>query len=148
MCLVIARCKHKRDSAGNFTPFTAEEDIHVYKQIVRSVGDWRYYTFCRLVPVIFKKGICEMTAENFTFENAPWYVYQGIHARRSKTMDGVRFIYIHHAVIPKGTQYFLGTSNDIVALKLIAFASESDYDKYCKENNTHPKDISRIYTGY
>ena len=150
MCLLIAKCKHKQDDTGRFIPLTAEKDIHVYKQVLHTTVGCRYYTLYRYSPVMFRNGIYEMATKKFSFKESDGFefVYRGIHARRSKTMDGVRFRHIHHAIIPKGTQYFLGRMNDIVALKVITFASESDYDKYCKENNTSPKDISHLYTGY
>ena len=128
----------------------AEQDIHVYKQIVRSESDFKYYTYYQKAPVLFKNGICEMTANNFTSLAGENHVciYKGIHARRTKTMDGVKFIGIRHAIIPKGTQYFLGRNNDVVALKILIFSAQSDYNKYCKENNTSPKDISHLWTGW
>lgn len=150
MCLIICTNKHKRDETGHYIPFVAEKDIHVYKQLSQPyLDEKKYYTLYRFSPVNFKKGICELSSKNFSYKGSDAYccVYHGIHARRTKTMGGIPFRCLHHAIIPKGTQYFLGRMNDVVALKLIVFKDVTDYKKYCKENNTSPKDISRLYTG-
>jgi len=151
MCLVICTNKHKRDETGHYIPFVAEQDIHVYKQLSHNWLDGKkYYTPYRVSPVNFKNGICEMSSKNFSYRASDSYscVYHGIHARRTKTMDGIPFRGLHHAIIPKGTQYFLGRMNDIVALKVIIFKDETDYEKYCKENNTSPKSFSHLWTHY
>lgn len=151
MCLIICTNKHKINKMGHFIPLIAEQDIHVYKQIYRSKYNYsRYYTYYRNIPVLFKDGICKMTETKFSSLARDYHtcIYRGIHARRAKSMDGIKFPGIRHAIIPKGTPYFLGRMNDVVALKILVFSSESDYNKYCKENNTSPKDISRLYTGY
>ena len=149
MCLIICTNKHKKDKTGRFVPFVAEQDIHVYKQIFRRFGS-QYYTYYQKAPVPFKDGICEMTEVKFSSlaQDCHACIYKGIHTRRAKSMDGIKFPGIHHAIVPKGTPYFLGRMNDVVALKVLIFSSESDYNKYCKENNTSPKDISRLFTGW
>ena len=123
----------------------------MYKQLSHEwLDEKKYYTLYRFSPVNFKNGICEMSSKSFSYRAYDSYscVYRGIHARRTKTMDGIPFRCLHHAIIPKGTQYFLGRMNDVVALNLLVFKDTTDYKKYCKENNTSPKDISHLWTGY
>lgn len=127
MCLTINKQVHP-----NYEPMTAEKDLVVYK-ILRSKRTTPFMGF----PVKFIFGKARLKAEfeiNFFYnqfsEETFRTVYKGIHAYLTfqKCEDYIRlFSYtsdnftIHKAIIPKGTNYFIGIHNDIVSEKMIIY---------------------------
>lgn len=145
MCLIINKEYH-RVFLYHFIPRIAKEDIHVYKRLEGR----KLHTPVRGVPVKFTNGILIQTTFWFSFYNVfnpsinksvnrPIAVYKGIHSYKQKLPDYYSFSsYCFHAIIPKGTLYYVGCGNDMVSLKLITFEKESDYLEYCKKHNKQP----------
>lgn len=127
MCLSINKQFHP-----NYEPMTAKENLVVYK-----VLDMKRTTPFMRFPVkfIFKKARLKAKFEiSFIYNpfNATTFrvVYQGIHAYLTlqRCEDLIRInahisdnYTIHKAIIPKGTNYFIGIYDDIVAEKMIIY---------------------------
>lgn len=127
MCLTINEQFHP-----NYEPMTAKENLVVYK-----VLDMKRTTPFMRFPVKFIFGKARLKAKfGISFAYNPFSektfrtVYQGIHAYLTlqRCEDLIRInahisdnYTIHKAIIPKGTNYFIGTKNEIVADKMIIF---------------------------
>lgn len=150
MCLSI-NSLHYDTFEEKYIPKTAECDLEVYKALMTADG-WKYvggklvdhisyYTPFQGVEVKFKDGQCLKKANGngaHLGKRINWEINQGIHSMLSRThyvfSKGSRTKWFH-AVIPKGTNYFIGTKDDVVSEKLLIFESDKDYENYCKENS-------------
>lgn len=116
MCLIINSIHYNR--RNKIKPFEARKDILVYKRLI--VSDYgQLITPYRCYPINFKDGVCELQAEFGIWRNE---VSQGIHAY---TAPDTRQCGYYNAVIPKGTKFFIGWCNDIVAEKLIIYTNNA-----------------------
>lgn len=132
MCLEVLKYRHK-----GWAPLVAEKDIEVAKNLVhRTIPSIRYdegyYTPYQMYPVNFnKKGVAVLKTEHMNLYFHTYgdeaFVKQGIHAYRRVTRD-LSCLNLYRAVIPKGTKYYLGYGNDIVAEKMIIY-QDKNYDK-------------------
>lgn len=141
MCLYISKWHH----GSNPKPKTAKKDIHVYKVLYDL--DNEYYTPFRRALVEFHSNIAISTASRLTilrrslnieFSSVD-IVTEGIHAYRTilraKSISNCMGGYIYHAIIPKGTKYYVGIDKNIVSEKLIIFKTKEAFKKYTKKNN-------------
>lgn len=133
MCLVVVKGTNKRK---------AKADILVYKCLDCYYGNYctPYYYF----PVYFEEGKCVLKVKNFTYDNFSddKRVEAGIHSFYSEfaaqdivndfhETDGTEK---HYAIIPKGTNYYIGNGCDVVSTELIVFEKENDYKEYVKNS--------------
>ena len=135
MCLYVHRAYHR---SFHPVPAIAREDKHVYKVLLTNGS--KYITPYRQTQVIFTDDIGILSA---TLINILITVTCGIHAFRNyeRAMRSGAFLpdpryklIICNAVIPKGTKYFIGTNDDIVAEKLIIFKTEEAFKTYALKN--------------
>lgn len=133
MCLIVEKGTNKRK---------AESDILVYKCLDNYCTNY-YTTPYQNVPVYFKNGKCVMNTPHFSYERNGnrTIIKEGIHSyyRRIKA-EYVELSYNHcfgtkmyYAIIPKGTEYYIGTNEDIVSTELIIFKTQEDYQKHKKK---------------
>ena len=119
MCLIINSIHYNR--RNEIKPFEARKNILVYKRLI--IDEYgQLITPYRCYPINFKDGICELQAEFEIWRNE---VSQGIHAY---TIPNTRENGCYNAVIPKGTKFFIGWNNDIVAERLIIYANDAPSD--------------------
>lgn len=128
MCLIVKQgCK----------PEIAKEDILCYKIVEDHVKYWepRIYTFNKGYSYPYNKVL---TAESYSKgETHPiqhlemkgggclnFYIEEGFHAKRDN------YLCKNPCIIPKGTEYCLGDTDEIVAVNMIVFRSVLDYYWY------------------
>lgn len=149
MCLIVLEGTKKN---------IAETDINVYKCLDFDFLNKTYCTPFRYLPIEFQKGICKInsiigcsTYEGIypfgriypvdDFKN-PERIDVGIHsyylrdyaeitARKFYDSSGTR---VHKAIIPKGSEYYIGKRGEIVSNNLIIFEMDIDYMRYCEKN--------------
>ena len=141
MCLITSNYYHKKDNNRNVKCFVAEEDILVYKCLDCERGEFR--TPFQYMPITFKRGKYIYTKVNMkkkAFYNEMSegaYVESGIHAYRtmiralavSKSFYDYNGTYMHYAVIPKGSNFYIGKNDDIVSNNLIVYRDKKYFDK-------------------
>jgi len=115
-------------------PVTFDKDMLVYKSLLH-VGDGGVYiTPIRHRLIDFAYGTATQEAEDFGYQQ-DYYSYtdvieEGIHSSERKFNDDISIK--HYAVIPAGTEFYFGLSQDFVSKELIIFETKEDYDKYEK----------------
>lgn len=143
MCLSIS-WSHYDYSTKKYIAETAKCDLEVNKALV-SVIEYKkvngeevkynaYSTPFQGTEVKFKDGKYLQKASGngaHLTKRVHWAVNQGIHSVVKKTHFK---LFWHHAVIPKGTNFFLGENDDVVSEKLLVFETDKDYEDYCKNN--------------
>ncbi len=140
MCLITSNYYHKKDKNSNVKCFVAEEDILVYKCL--DCEDGVYCTPFRYMPIVFTKGKyiytnVYMKKKAFCKMDEGGYVWSGIHAYRtmsrafvvSKSFYEFDGTYMHYAVIPKGSNFYIGNNDDIVSDNLIVYRDKKYFDK-------------------
>ena len=137
MCL-IKSIIHKKDYSK---PFIAEKDIIVYKALDHcdDFGNKCIRTPYKYYPIVFVNGKCIISSVLTT--NGGLYANFGVHAFRTeekikRTCDFFSETKMtkHWAVIPKGSEYYIGQKEDIVTNELIVFKTREDFRKYRKEH--------------
>lgn len=151
MCLSIS-WSHYDYSTKKYIAKTAEFDLEVSKALTE-VKHYKYVngyptefevyqTPFQFVQVKFKDGqLLQKASGNGAHlgKRKSWEVNQGIHSVTCRT----RYEFLkshrtvtkwHYAVIPKGTNFFIGDSDDVVSEKLLVFETAKDYEDYCKNN--------------
>ena len=141
MCLVTSTFYHKKDNNRNVKCFVAKEDILVYKCL--DCEDGVYCTPFRYMPIVFTKGKYVYNKVKMSQkigcgirENA--VVSKGIHAfsTRGNAIKLVKFFYdvngtsMHYAVIPKGSNFYLGSQGDVVSNNLIVYREKRCFDRH------------------
>ena len=140
MCLITDNYYHKKDKFNNVKCFVAEEDILVYKCLDCKNGEFR--TPFQYMPIVFTKGKyiytnVYMKKKTFCKMDEGGYVWSGIHAFRtmsrafavSKSFYDFDGTYMHYAVIPKGSNFYIGNDVDIVSDNLIVYRDKKYFDK-------------------
>lgn len=140
MCLVTSTFYHKKDNNRNVKCFVAKEDILVYKCLDCINGKFR--TPFQYMPIVFTKGKyiytnVYMKKKTFCKMDEGGYVWSGIHAYRtmsrafevSKSFYEFNGTYMHYAVIPKGSNFYIGNNDDIVSDNLIVYRDKKYFDK-------------------
>ena len=129
MCLYI-----KKNTDANI----AEKDILVFKCLDYRCGE--YATSYRYYPIRFDSdNKAELSAEiqKGDFDT----ILTGIHAYRNLGYaTNIAYSYyllfktkVYYAIIPKGTKYYIGEHEDIVAERMIIFKNNKDYFKNLEE---------------
>lgn len=141
MCLIISKYIHpKRGPYGKIKCLVAQEDILVYKCL--DCEDGEYCTPYRYMPITFNKGkyvykevdmseyFCcgrgETTSVDFGIhaygtKNAALATCREFHAHNGTSM--------HYAVIPKGSNFYIGIDEDVVSNNLIVYRQKRCFDK-------------------
>lgn len=141
MCLITSNYYHKKDKFNNVKCFVAEEDILVYKCLDCINGEFR--TPFQYMPIVFTKGKyiytnVYMKKKTFCKMDEGGYVWSGIHAYRtmsrafavSKSFYDFDGTYMHYAVIPKGSNFYIGNNGDIVSNNLIVYREKRCFDRH------------------
>ena len=141
MCLITSNYYHKKDNNRNVKCFVAKEDILVYKCLDCINREFR--TPFQYMPIVFTKGkyiYTNVYMKKKTFCNKMvegGYVWSGIHAYRtmsrafavSKSFYEFDGTYMHYAVIPKGSNFYIGNNDDVVSNNLIVYRDKKYFDK-------------------
>lgn len=139
MCLTVSRFWHRGKIPK---PKIAKRNIHVYKAL--AIYTTTYVTPFQRRAVIFKNKICNLKAELGLEGQSDrlFYVSTGIHSCRT-TRKAIRVLddsfiepthySIKHAIIPKGSEYFIGAENDLVSNNLLIFETKEAYKAYRKK---------------
>lgn len=150
MCLTINGL-HYNAFEDKYIPMTAEFDLEVSKALT-GVKHYKYVNGCQIefeiyetpfqfVQVKFKNGqLLQKASGNGAHlgKRKSWEVNQGIHSVTCRTryeFSNNHFIKWHYAVIPKGTNFFIGDFDDVVSERLLVFETKEYYEEYCKNNN-------------
>ena len=137
MCL-IKSIIHKNNYSK---PFIAEKDIIVYKALDHcdTFGNKCICTPYMYYPIVFVNGKCIISSVLLT--NSKPYVDFGVHAfvNEEKIKSTCDFfpetkMTKHWAIIPKGSEYYLGQEEDIVTNELIVFKTREEFRKYRREH--------------
>ena len=141
MCLVISRFYHKKDNNPNVKCFVAKEDILVYKCL--DCNDGEYSTPFQYMPIVFTKGKyvynkVKMSKKMYCGIRKNAIVSEGIHAysTRDKAIKVAKDFrksngtYMHYAVIPKGSNFYIGSHEDVVSNNLIVYREKRCFDRY------------------
>lgn len=141
MCLITSNDYHKKDNNRNVKCFVAKEDILVYKCLDCTNGE--YSTPFQYMPIVFTKGKYVYNKVKMSQkigcgirENA--LVSKGIHAysTRGKAIEISKSFYdvngtsMHYAVIPKGSNFYIGNNDDIVSNNLIVYRDKRCFDRH------------------
>lgn len=139
MCLIISKVYHKKDKSNRIKHLVAQEDILVYKCLDCEYGE--YCTPFQFKPIIFTKGKyvydkVDMLGCDYCRANESIGV--GIHAytikkRAIKVSESFNYLNgtsMHYAVIPKGSNFYIGRDEDIVSNNLIVYREKRCFDKH------------------
>lgn len=110
-------------------PFIASRDIKCYKMLRRRITKGYVTPFIN-ATILFKNGVCIQQCDKFGISCSKdginkLYIFEGIHSSIYDIFDN--FYCFKIAIIPKGTQYYVGNDNDLVSLKLIIFKNKFRY---------------------
>lgn len=141
MCLITSKFYHKKDKDNNVKCLVAQEDILVYKCL-----DCKYGLYCtpfQYMPIVFTKGKyvyneVDMDEIAYCGKDVGAGISVGIHAYGTKDAaivtsksfhreDGTSMYY---AVIPKGSNFYIGIDEDIVSNNLIVYREKRTFDKH------------------
>ena len=141
MCLVISKFYHKEDNNHNVKCFVAKEDILVYKCL--DCNDGEYCTPFQYMPIVFTKGKyvynkVKMSQKIGCGIRKNALVSEGIHAysTRDKAIKVAKDFrksngtYMHYAVIPKGSNLYVGSNDDVVSNNLIVYREKRCFDRH------------------
>lgn len=142
MCLITSKFYHKEDNNHNVKCLVAKEDILVYKCL--DCNDGEYSTPFQYMPIVFTKGKYVYNKVNmnesvaYCEKDEGAYAYSGIHSYRAKDRAikvAKEFNYtngtsMHYAVIPKGSNFYVGQSDDIVSNNLIVYREKRCFDRH------------------
>lgn len=152
MCLTI-NVLHYDAFENKYIPMKAEFDLEVskaltevkhYKYVNGSQIEFKIYeTPFQFIQVQFKDGqLLQKASGNGAHlgKRTSWEVNQGIHSvtcmnKYEFSKNHNVFIKWHYAVIPKGTNFFIGDYDDVVSERLLVFETKECYEEYCKNNN-------------
>lgn len=131
----------------------AKTDLKVYKCLDYNRAVKKYATPFQFMRVEFdEEGKFKFEMDEAIFKSFKsefqhrTFVDKGMHAYRVKNSADITAMKFyehdgtatHYAVIPKGSYYYVGVNNDIVANQMIIFKSKKDFDKYAEENEVKP----------
>lgn len=139
MCLTIDKYFYAGEGNGRPVPFTAEEDITVFKVLsFRKEGG--VYTPYQGMPVTFDdNGVFDYSAE-FEWDDEENGISCGCHAFYNAFQALMLVLtcinlYTYKAVIPKGSKFFVGENGSVVSNRLIIhnkrlYVSEPPVDEF------------------
>lgn len=140
-------------------PHVSDKDILVFKGLnIRAVhfqgtdsvsgcnftGSWSTYPSHNFETpymrecVVFEEGIAILDVSHFSFGYDSFdgtIVTRGIHTSRDWGIAKGYGNYVFYAVIPAGTEYYLGTFSDVVSKKIVIFETPEDFEEYKKTHN-------------
>ena len=142
MCLIISKVYHKKDKSIMIKCLVAKEDILVYKCLDCTSGE--YCTPFQYMPIMFTKGKYVYNKVNMDesvvcHENEKFAcIYSGIHAYSAKVkaimvakdFHKTNGTSMHYAVIPKGSNFYIGNNDDIVSNNLIVYRDKRCFDRH------------------
>ena len=141
MCLVTSNYYHKKDNNRNVKCFVAKEDILVYKCL--DCIDGEYSTPFQYMPIIFERGKYVYNKIRISQKigcgiRESALISKGIHAYSAKVkaiMAAKDFhktngTSMHYAVIPKGSNFYIGNNDDIVSNNLIVYRDKRCFDRH------------------
>ena len=138
MCLITSHFYHKENSKHNVKCLVAKEDILVYKCL--DCEDGVYCTPFRYMPIVFTKGKYVYNKVNMPKSKCEWNdtIGVGIHAYSTKNAAialSKSFYWgngtsMHYAVIPKGSNFYIGNNGDIVSNNLIVYREKRCFDRH------------------
>lgn len=142
MCLITSNFYHKKDKNNNVKCLVAQEDILVYK-CLDCVAAGLYFTPFQNMPIKFKKGKY-VYDESYMAESAccgeatSTTIYLGIHAYGTKAAAIATSEQFHrssgtsmyYALIPKGSNFYIGLDEDIVSNNLIVYREKRCFDRH------------------
>lgn len=143
MCLIVSKFFHRKDNNHRVKCFVAQEDILVYKCL--DCEDGEYCTPFQYMPIAFTKG--KYVYDEANMDESVYCGYRGygvssisvgIHAYGTK---GAAFAVckdfhvqngtsMHYAVIPKGSNFYIGIDEDVVSNNLIVYRQKRCFDKH------------------
>ena len=141
MCLVTSSFYHEKDKSNMIKCFVAKEDILVYKCLDCTSGE--YCTPFQYMPIMFTKGKYVYNKVNMKESVACCAnekfacIYSGIHAYSAKVkaimvakdFHKTNGTSMHYAVIPKGSNFYVGVYDNIVSNNLIVYREKRCFDK-------------------
>lgn len=140
MCLTINKKFHKSCFVLKPKPFIAKSNILVYKLL--EYKDGRYKTPYQKAPIWFSGGKWEGWQTMFGMSYCAvsgfnWEVDEGFHsywteAAISDIQKAGREIF--YAVIPEGSNYYIGTDGDVVSDRLVILNHEYNGKEYSFKN--------------
>lgn len=127
MCLYIDLTEHK-----NHTPNITKKDILVYKVLYKYIqGGYETPYQNYFIKFENEKFVYPKTDMEGTFCT----IEKGIHTHRYREY-GEFHVYGYYklfkAIIPKGSEYYIGTCGDVVSNNLIIFETNKAYNEYAK----------------
>lgn len=138
MCLIISKVYHKKDKSNRIKHLVAQEDILVYKCLYCEDGEYR--TPFQHMPIMFTKGKYAYNKVNMPKSKYYWNdtIKVGIHAYTTKkaaiTISSAIYYNsgtsMRYAVIPKGSNFYIGKDNEIVSNNLIVYREKRCFDKH------------------
>ena len=141
MCLVTSNYYHKKDNNRNVKCFVAKEDILVYKCL--DCIDGEYSTPFQYMPIIFERGKYVYNKIRISQKigcgiRESALISKGIHAysTRGKAISLIRDFRktngtsMHYAVIPKGSNFYIGKNDDVVSNNLIVYREKRCFDRH------------------
>lgn len=141
MCLIISKFYHMKDKNNRVKCLVAQEDILVYKCLDCTDG-W-YCTPFQHIPIVFTKGKyiyneANMDESVYGGKGAIACICVGIHAYVTKgTAIGICKEFhanngtsMHYAVIPKGSNFYIGIDEDVVSNNLIVYREKRCFDRH------------------
>lgn len=122
----------------------AKEDILVYKCLDYYYYNGVYCTPFQYMPIMFAKGKYVYNKVNMKESVACCAnekfacIYSGIHAYSAKVkaimvakdFHKTNGTSMHYAVIPKGSNFYIGNNDDIVSNNLIVYRDKRCFDRY------------------
>ena len=144
MCLVTSSFYHKKDKSNMIKCLVAKEDILVYKCLDYYYYNGVYCTPFQYMPIVFTKGKYVYNKVNMDesvvcHENEKFAcIYSGIHAYSAKVkaimvakdFHKTNGTSMHYAVIPKGSNFYVGVYDNIVSNNLIVYREKRCFDRY------------------
>ena len=144
MCLIISKYIHPKSGPyGKVNCLVAQEDIVVYKCL--DCVDGEYCTTYREMPITFNKGKyvykeVDMSEHFYCGKIGSASVDVGIHSFGTKgaALATCKEFHVqcgtsmHYAVIPKGSNFYIGIDEDVVSNNLIVYREKRTFDKYYK----------------
>ena len=141
MCLVASKFYHKEDNNRNVKCFVAKEDILVYKCL--DCNDGEYCTPFQYMPIVFTKGKyvynkvkmsqkigCGIRKNSLVSQGIHSYITKDKAIKVAKDFRKSNETYMHYAVIPKGSNFYVGQCDDIVSNNLIVYREKRCFDRH------------------
>ena len=137
MCLITSKFIHKKNKNGWVKCLVAKEDILVYKCL--DCVDNEYCTPYQYMPITFNKGKyvykevimdtvtisgIDVGIHSFGTRDAALATCKQFHAQSGTSM--------HYAIIPKGSNFYIGIDEDVVSNNLIVYRQKRCFDKHYK----------------